>query len=189
MRAKGPGQSALLLLDVIGVLDRLHVPYAIIGAFAASFYGVVRASMDADAVVSLTPGKSDVKALSEGLQEAGLKTAYRQGDSKDPIGAVLHAEDCFGNRVDLLMGIRGMSDAAFSRTVEAEFMRARIRVIGLEDFIAMKVFAGSPRDLGDVVGVLKVSSHRINLPLLTELARRYGKGTAHRLQSLLGREG
>ena len=57
MRAKGPGQSALLLLDVIGVLNALRVPYAIVGAMAASFYGVVRASLDADAVVSLRAGR------------------------------------------------------------------------------------------------------------------------------------
>ena len=36
MRAKRPGQSPLLLLDVIDVLTREGVDYAVIGALAAA---------------------------------------------------------------------------------------------------------------------------------------------------------
>ena len=53
MRAGGFGQSALLLLDVIEVLVRERIDYAVIGAMAASIHGVVRASTDADVVLSL----------------------------------------------------------------------------------------------------------------------------------------
>ncbi len=189
MKAKGPGQSPLLLLDVIGMLHELHVPYAIIGALAASFHGVVRASIDADAVISLRTGQADVNTLIERVEKAGFKSTYRTGDLRDPIGAILHVEDRFGNRVDLLMDIRGMTDAAFSRAMDAEFMNTRVRMIGLEDFIAMKVFAGSPKDLNDVVGVLNVSSRRINRPLLKRLVHPYGKNASRQLQALLQEHG
>lgn len=185
MRATGPGQSTLLLLDVIDVLNALDVPYAIIGAFAASFYGVVRASVDADAVISLQPGREQAKALLEALQQAGLTSSYTKGDLGDPIGAVINIDDRFGNRVDLLMRIRGMAEATFSRAVEVDFMNARIRIIGIEDFIALKIFAGSQKDLSDVSGVLQVSSKRIHLPLLNELIQPYGKDAVRRLASLL----
>ena len=111
MRATRPGQSALLLLDVIDVLDRLRVPYAIIGAFAASFYGVVRASLDTDAVISLRRSPVDVDTLTDALHKAGLKSTYRKGEGGDPIGAVLNLEDHLSNRVDLLMDIHGMPEA------------------------------------------------------------------------------
>jgi len=185
MRTKGPGQSVLLLLDVIHILDKLHIPYAVVGAFAASFHGVVRASVDADALISLQPGPANVKVLVSGLIKAGLKGAYRKGDSDDPIGAVINIEDHFKNRVDLLMNIRGVREDAFSRTIEAEFMNARIRLIGIEDFIAMKIFAGSPKDLEDVAGALKISYGRIRMPLLRELVQRYGKNALDKLESLL----
>lgn len=185
MRAAGPGQSALLALDVIDVLNRLRIPYAIIGAFAASFYGVVRASLDVDAVVSLRPGQTELKPLTDALDGAGLKTTYRAGDVRDPVGAVLNVEDAFRNRVDLLMNIQGMPETVFSRTVEAEFMSMKIRVIGLEDFIAMKLFAGSPKDMADVAGALRVSADRLRLPLLKELVGRYGTEALQRLESLL----
>ena len=49
MRATRAGQSALLLLDAVGVLAARKILYAVIGAMAASVHGIVRASMDADA--------------------------------------------------------------------------------------------------------------------------------------------
>ena len=185
MRAKQLGQSALLLLDVIDVLDALHIPYAIIGAFAASFYGVVRGSADADAVISLSSGQANPGTLIEALHKAGLKSTRSQGELRDPIGTVIHISDQFENRVDLLIGIRGMSEEAFSRTIEAAFAQTRVRVIGVEDFIAMKLFAGSPKDMADAAGVLRVSANRIRLPLLKVLVQPYGKETVRKLQSLL----
>ena len=185
MRARGTGQSFLLLLDVIDILDKLAIPYAIIGAFAASFHGVVRASMDADAMISLPSGEADGKVLMAKLRRAGLKGTYRKGDVSDPVGAVINVEDKFGNRVDLLMNIRRVPEASFSRTVEARFQNRKIRLIGVEDFIAMKIFAGSPKDLSDVTGVLKISRRRINRVLLRELVRSYGRGASQTLESLL----
>ena len=185
MKAKGPGQAALLLLDVIGILNKQSIPYAIIGAFAASFHGVVRASVDADALISLESAQTEVKALAHKLRKAGLKATYRTGDSNDPIGGVLNVEDHFRNQVDLLMNIRGVTEAVFSRTVEAEFMGEQIRLIGVEDFIAMKIFAGSPKDLSDAIGALKVSSNQINRALLRGLVRGYGKKALYKLESLL----
>ena len=60
MRATAPGQSTLLLLDVIDLLDKRHIAYAVIGAFA-----------------------------------------------------VINIQDTFHNRVDLLIGIRGMTQEVF----------------------------------------------------------------------------
>jgi hypothetical protein len=50
MRAGGVGESALLLLDVVELLGRRGIEYAVIGALAASVHGAIRASMDADVV-------------------------------------------------------------------------------------------------------------------------------------------
>ena len=185
MRAKGPGQSALLLLDVIGVLNALRVPYAIVGAMAASFYGVVRASLDADAVVSLRAGRVDVNTLVERIEKAGLKNTYRTGDFREPIGATLRVEDPFNNRADLLMDIRGMTDAAFARAVDAHVRKVKVRMIGLEDFLAMKLFAGSPKDLSDAAGALAVSSRTLKLALLREVVQPYGRDASQRLRALL----
>ena len=54
MRTSGVGQSALLLLGVVELLDDEKVDCAVVGAMAASVHSVVRASFDADAVLMLT---------------------------------------------------------------------------------------------------------------------------------------
>lgn len=185
MRTTAHGQSALLMLDAIEVLNALRVPYAIVGAVAASYHGVVRASMDADVVVSLRAGRVDIAALTECLEQAGFKATYRPGELRDPVGAIIWAEDRFGNRVDLLMDIRGMSDAAFSRAVDAELKKTAVRMIGLEDFIAMKLYAGGPQDVSDANRAFAVSLETLNLAVLKKLVHPYGKDARQRLRALL----
>lgn len=95
MRASGPGQSARLLLDVVDVLAQERIDYAVIGAMAAAVHGVIRASVDADAVLSVT-----VRQLSElqsKLSALGLKTDLRRGDLEDPIPGMLLLRDMRSN--------------------------------------------------------------------------------------------
>lgn len=185
MRAKGPGQSALFLLDVVDVLSKLRISYAVVGALAASFYGIVRASMDADAVISFQGSKGDRELLLSELIRVGFDVTQRQGNSDDPIAGVINVEDCYHNRVDLLMGIRGMKADIFSRTINSAFLGSRIRIVSVEDFIAMKIFAGGPQDIEDIKGVLKVSAEKINLSLLKELTLNYGKRELKTLKTIL----
>lgn len=78
-----------------------------------------------------------------------------------------------------------MPEALFSRTVKAEFMGAQLRFVGLEDFIAMKLFAGGPQDLADAADALNVSARRIDKDLLKRVAQGYGREVQRRLESLL----
>ena len=185
MRTNGPGQSALLLLDVIGILNTLKIRYAVVGAFADSFYGVIRASMDADALISLQGNQPGVEQLLTELKKRGFDIEHRKGDFHDPIASLINVQDRFHNRVDLLMGIKGMGEDVFLRISHSKFTDTEICIVGIEDFIVMKVFAGGPRDLEDVRGVLKISFSKINLPLLKELASRYGPDVSAKLKSAL----
>jgi hypothetical protein len=60
-----------------------------------------------------------------------------------------------------------------------------VRIIGAEDLIAMKIFAGGVQDLIDVRGILKVSQERLDLELLRNLTRRYGSAASRKLDELL----
>lgn len=185
MRTKGPGQSSLLLLDVIDILNKLHIPYAIIGAFAASYYGAVRASVDTDAIISLHDKTSTIERLVSELKKSFPRVSHRHGDIDDPIGYVLNIEDRFHNRVDLLTGLKGMREEAFAAVTESTFMDSTIRIVGIEDFIAMKIFAGGSKDVEDVRGVLKISSPKVNLPLLRDISTQYGRDVVKKLEALL----
>ena len=183
MRTSAPGQSALLLLDVAEVLQRERVDYAAIGAMAAAVHGVVRASLDADAVLSFAT--QDARRLEQTFIAAGFHTELRQGDEDDPIPCLLALTDTYGNRVDLLIGLRGMESAAFSRAIEVPFQGQSLRFVSCEDFLAMKVFAGGPQDVADARNVIAAAGDSLDLALLRRLAAQYGRSAAATLKNLL----
>lgn len=183
MRTSRSGESALLLLDVIDVLAREQVGYAVIGAMAASVHGVLRASMDADAVLSITT--QQLGPLQQRFRDAGFETELRRGDMGDPIAAVLALSDAFSNRVDLLVGLRGLENEAFQRATEVAFQGSALRVVCIEDFIAMKLFAGGPQDLADARYALAAGKNAVDQELLWRLTARYGRDAMTELQKLL----
>jgi len=81
----------LLLLDAVDVLTREQIDYAVIGAMAASIHGVVRASVDADAVLSLASKRAP--DLEKMFVDEGFETELRVGDLEDPISALLQLTD------------------------------------------------------------------------------------------------
>lgn len=185
MRAKGCGQSALLLLDIVDLLSRENIPYAIIGAFAASFYGIVRASLDADVIISLTAEDFDVHDLAAALRKDGFVCGYCAGSSDDPLDGVVRINDKYGNQVDLITGIKGMDAGAFGRINTVSLLKHKLHLIGIEDFIAMKIFAGSPKDIDDVRGVLNISRKKVDIKLLKKLMSQYGSKEVKLLERLL----
>ncbi len=173
----------LLMLDVADTLAARQVRYAVIGALAAAVHGAVRASMDADAIVAIPI--SEAQSLRSELETLGLKAQLRIGGIDDPVGALLAVNDSFGNRVDLVMALRGADPGLFGRASMVRFSGESLQVVGREDFIAMKVFAGGPQDLGDARSAISANPQSLNLELLRGLALRFGRHTALTLEALL----
>ena len=184
MRASAPGQSALLMADVAESLARRGIRYAVIGAMAAAVHGVVRASLDADAIVALQV--REAWALQQSLIDEGYKVALRTGDVDDPIPGLLEIRDGYGNRVDLLLGLRGMDPELLNRTRQVRLGETILAIVSREDFIAMKAFAGGPVDLADARTVIDLDRDLLDLELLRRLARRFGRDAARVVDDLIG---
>jgi predicted nucleotidyltransferase len=183
MRATRSGESALLLLDVIDLLADQNIEYAVVGALAASIHGAVRASMDADVVLSV--GVPQAEGIEQKLKIGGFQTELARGDFDDPIPALLKVIDQYGNRVDLLIGLKGLEPQAFSRVTTVAFQGSTVRFIGREDFIAMKVFAGGPMDLVDAARAVTAAGASLDLELVRRLAKRFGRDALESLERLL----
>jgi len=163
----------------------MGIPYAVVGAFAASFHGIPRSTNDADAKVWLKESGKTEKDLVSRLAGMGYRVTLNLGDIDDPISGVIVIEDEHENRLDLLLGVRGMDNDAAKRSVVASLMGASLCIIAAEDLIAMKIFAGGVQDLEDVRGILQVSGKHLSLTLLRGLARRYGVEVAQKLDDIL----
>jgi hypothetical protein len=183
MRAGRPGQSALLLLDVIEILRREKVDYLVIGAFALSVHGVVRATRDAAALLQIS--LSRIIKLQRMLEVAGFQVALRQGDAVDPIPIMLVLSDSHGNHVDLLGGLRGLDPKAFSRGIDVPFQGETLRFVGREDFIAMKCFADGPQDILDAKDAYLSAEGPVDLDLIRRITHRFGRDAADTLEQIL----
>jgi predicted nucleotidyltransferase len=89
------------------------------------------------------------------------------------------------NRVDFTVGIRGLDAGAFSRAIEIPFHGERLRIIGLEDFVAMKLFANGPQDIADANAALAAAGDGVDITLLRKLAARFGPETSEALEAVL----
>jgi hypothetical protein len=183
MRTEQAGQSALLFLDVAEVLTREKIDYLIIGAFALSVHGLVRASSDVDALLYVS--HSRLAKISKIFEAAGFEVTIRRGDDDDPILSMLVLSDTYGNRVELLGGLRGLDPMVFSRAVEVSFHGCNLRVASREDFIAMKCFAGAAQHLADARAAFDGAQGPVDLDLLRAVTRRFGRAAADRLEELL----
>ena len=184
MRTSAPGQSALLMADIAELLATQGIRYAVIGAMAAAVHGVVRASLDADALVALQV--REARTLRQSLIEAGYGAALRIGDADDPIPALLEVRDGHGNRVDILVALRGMDPDLLHRTRQVRLAEVILEIVGREDFIAMKAFAGRPVDLADARAVMDMDRGFLDVALLRRLAQRFGRETVKAVELLIG---
>lgn len=182
MRTDRAGQSALLFLDVAEILTREHIDYLIIGAFALSVHGLVRASSDVDALLCVS--YSRLAKICRIFKAAKFAVTIRRGDDDDPILSMLTLSDAYGNRVELLGGLRGLDPLVFSRAIEVPFYGVNLRIVGREDFIAMKCFAGSAQDLADARAAFEGAQGPMDLDLLRTVTRRFGRAAADRLEQI-----
>lgn len=79
--------------------------------------------------------------------------------------------------------------AGEAHPIELTFHDVELRVFGLEDFIAMKAFAGGPQDLVDARAAISAAGGRHNWSLAMTLARRFGRGPAETLERLVDESG
>jgi predicted nucleotidyltransferase len=170
-------------LDVVDILREENVDYAIIGAFALSIHGDVRATTDVDALVCITVKR--LAQLRTRFARVGFTCDLRRGDVEDPIPALLVLTDGHANQVDLLAGLRGLDAQFLARTIEVPFLGEPLRFVGREDLIAMKCFAGGPQDLIDAQSAYNSTQSPLNMDLLRMLARGFGRVAADNLETVV----
>jgi predicted nucleotidyltransferase len=79
-----------------------------------------------------------------------------------------------------------MDPELMNRTRQVRLAETILEIVGREDFIAMKAFAGGPVDLADARAVIDLDRESLDFELLRWLAQRFGRDAARTVEDLIG---
>jgi len=173
---------------VIAHLRNSGTPYCAIGAYAFAHHGVVRYTADIDLLVM------SARVLSKSYWPPELAShisAIRRGDEGDPFEGIVVLNGIAP--IDLLVGRGAIMRRAVSDAVEGTVgAAAPMRFASAIDLALLKLEAGGPKDLNDIVALIDTkATSEPGAPLLPQIAARteglsaWGKQSWARLQRLL----
>jgi hypothetical protein len=165
------------LIDVVNVLaeafDRLHVRYAVGGAIANNYWGIVRTTQDVDCLISLPALKYQLFA--DELQAIGC-TLFDKDDKPVEISVLRLREqvqhrkliECRYQsiRIELFVPAVPLQDEILRRAVPIQLGSRKIFVTTAEDLILLKLAFHRVKDLLDVRGILWVRRGQLDLGYL-----------------------
>jgi hypothetical protein len=143
---------AELLADLAAALDEAGVAWYLFGAQAAILHGVARLTADVDVTVRW-PDTHPNEALVERLERHRFvrRVADPAFTERTRVIPLLHVPS--GLPLDVVLAGPGLEDQFFDRVQRREVEGVTIRLVSPEDLIVMKVLAGRPKDVDDVVAV------------------------------------
>jgi hypothetical protein len=144
--------------EIFAALYRHGVDYVAIGGIAANAHGSRRLTLDVDIIPA--PQESNYERLAAALDELGAPATAVDSDfcdldprdSFDLARATILKLPTAAGDLDVLNGALGAAPYGDlrERAIEVEVRGTPVRVVSLDDLIAMKRAAGRPRDLRDI---------------------------------------
>jgi hypothetical protein len=171
------------LIDVVDVLaeafDHLQLRYAVGGAIANNYWGIVRTTQDVDCLISLPSLKYQLFA--DELQAIGCTLLDK--DNKPLELSVLRLREQVlerkliecryqSIRVELFVPAVPLQDEILRRAVPIQLGNRKIFVTTAEDLILIKLAFHRVKDLLDVRGILWVQRGQLDLDYLRQWSAR-----------------
>jgi hypothetical protein len=179
---EGQKDNLHVLLEVLAVLTRLEVPYALGGSWASSLMGKMRFTNDADLIVEPFPGKETAFCASFGDDYYVSLSAVQEAVRRRSSFNVVHTASAF--KVDVFV----RKDRPFDASVMArrrafplpEAPGQVLVCVSPEDVVLLKLewyrLGGetSERQWSEVRGVLEIQAERLDQAYLDHWAKELG---------------
>jgi len=156
------------------------------GGLAVAAWGAPRATEDIDLLADVTASPE----LEASLHTAGFEAEWRRGAPDDPIPLLLRLRSPSGPEIDVVCATRAWEREMLARSIRVRIAEGlEIPVVALEDLIVLKLMAGGPGDLADVVDLLDRAGSLTELDQraaargVADLLRQVRASRAHRTQS------
>jgi hypothetical protein len=133
--------------DMLSCLRDEKVEFLLVGAYAMSAHGYVRATLDID--IWVRPSEENAPAVMRALKRFGAPVSavttadFVRGDTVVQIGVP-------PRRIDIITGATGLKfEETMAGAVEVDIDGIQVRVPSLRDLIVNKRAAGRTKDLAD----------------------------------------
>jgi hypothetical protein len=166
-----------LLVDCAERLNRLGVPYMLVGSMASNYWGIPRSTHDLDFVLVLQSSKISGLAAAFGdgffIQSESIRNAFSPPHQFNAI------DEQSALKVDFwLLGDNTFERAAFDRRRRVTLFGTPAWVTTAEDAILHKFYwhklSPSERQLSDAAGVAAVQADALDIPYLRFWASNLG---------------
>lgn len=143
-----------LLSDLGRAFDTLGISWYLFGAQAAIVYGVARLTADVDVTVR-APAMPTADWLAT-LTQHGFEGRFADAAfiANTRVVPVVHLQS--GLPVDIVIAGPGLEDEFLERAVMLSIDGVPVPVIELADLVVLKILASRPKDLDDVVSLLRI---------------------------------
>lgn len=160
----------MFYLELFSALTRHHVDYVLIGGLAVSLHGVERATMDVDITVAMTTDNltqlieaaKDIQlapVLPVPLESLGNLELLREWHKERNLEAfALRTPELTGVTVDVLLFPPVEFSGMTQRAEIIDISGTPIRVVSIDDLIALKQASGRPIDMTDVEHLKRIKS-------------------------------
>ena len=151
-----------LLADLGAAFAAVDVEWFLFGAQAAIVYGVARLTADVD-VTARVPARLPNRALVEAAEGRGFRFRFADSATIEEQRVLPFVHDPTGLPVDVVLSGPGLEDEFFTRARRHDMDGVEIRVVDVSDLVLMKVLADRPKDIEDVVTLLRIQEANIDL--------------------------
>jgi len=155
-----PSSVADLLADLAGAFDALGISWYLFGAQAAIVYGVARLTADVDVTIR-APATPTAEWLA-GLERHGFERRFVDPAFIEQTRVLPVVHRSTGLPVDIVLAGPGLEEEFLRRAVMQLVDGVRVPVVEIADLVVLKILASRPKDLDDVVALLRVHGDAID---------------------------
>ena len=163
-----------LLEDISTKLERLNIPYMIIGGQAVLIYGEPRFTKDID--ITLGAGINELKKILSLCNSLNLTPLIENINDFVSKTMVLPVSDPVSNlTVDFIFSFTDFEKEALNRAVDIQLETKSVKFASVEDLIIHKIFSGREIDLIDVKSII-LKNPAIDKSYIIHWLNKFSKG-------------
>ena len=173
-----PSAASSTLADLARALESLGLRWYLFSAQAAIHYGSPRVTADVDVTVELAAASAATLVAS--LRAVGIEPRLEFDEvfiARARVLPMIHVATGMG--VDVVIAGPGPEQMFLERARQIRFDDVTVPIASPNDIVVMKMLAGRPKDLEDVMGILRAGPDGLDVgeirALLTELEQILGQ--------------